>query len=352
MSPSSSRIRRLGSLVLGVAVSALLIGWLLRGEDLGAIGRRLASADRSLLVATAAMITAGAAFRVFRWQVLLRPILPSAPFGACWKAILVGMAVTNLLPGRLGELARPWALGRLAPVEVSGALGTVVLARILDIVALLVVLMAALVSPAFPEIETVLGRPIGDAVAPTVAVAAVALIGVVALLLRPRWFDAIVRVTTAWLPSRVGLWIRGQLDAFVAGLRGVQEPRSLLLALAWSVGLWLWMAASFQVAFAAFGIELGFTAAMFTLCVVSLFVALPAAPGFIGTMHAGVAVSVHDVFGASAESALSLAVGYHLAGFVPITVLGLVYAGSLGFWQSRDALTDGVNPSPVDPESA
>jgi hypothetical protein len=71
-------------------------------------------------------------------------------------------------------------------------------------------------------------------------------------------------------------------------------------------------------------------AALFTQCAVSVFVAIPAAPGFLGTMQAGIAVSVHEVFGVAAGPTLSLAIGYHLAGFIPVTLLGLYYASRLG----------------------
>ena len=94
----------------------------------------------------------------------------------------------------------------------------------------------------------------------------------------------------------------------------------------WSLLLWAWMAAGFWTAFRAFGLDLGFTAAMFTECALSLFEALPAGPGFLGTMQAGVLASVHGVFGVGIDPTLSMAVGYFLAGFVPVTLLGLYYA--------------------------
>ena len=81
--------------------------------------------------------------------------------------------------------------------------------------------------------------------------------------------------------------------------------------------------------FQAFGIDLGFTAALFTQCVVSVFVAIPAAPGFIGTLQAGVLVAVSGVFGVSETEALSMSVGYHLAGYIPVTLLGLYYGWTL-----------------------
>lgn len=132
------------------------------------------------------------------------------------------------------------------------------------------------------------------------------------------------------LPKRWTEHLTAGLVGFLAGFESVRRPAVLAKALLWSLLLWVWWAAAFWTSFRAFGIELGFTAAVFTQCAVSIFIALPAGPGFIGSMEAGVSVSLREVFGVPAESTLSLALGYHLAGFIPVTILGLYYAWDLG----------------------
>jgi len=150
------------------------------------------------------------------------------------------------------------------------------------------------------------------------------------LLFWPNSFRRLLRAVAVLLPGHIAVRLLGAFERFLCGLQSVRRPMALLRGFLWSLLLWLWMAGAFWCAFRAFGIELGFTAAMFTQCAVSLFVAIPAGPGFIGTLQAGVSIGVHEVFGIAAEPTLSLAVGYHLAGFVPITLLGLYYAWGLG----------------------
>ncbi len=238
--------------------------------------------------------------------------------------------VTNLFPARLGELVRPLALSRMAPVSMSAALGTVVLERILDAVAILLLAGLTMASPSFPAGATVFGKPVGDTVLVAALVAAAALGLVTLAAFSP---DRVARIGHAWsrrLPGRWGEATLRRLEALLSGLRLMRRPAALLGALLWSLLLWVWMAAAFWTAFRAFGIHLGFTAAMFTECALSLFEALPAAPGFIGTMQAGVLASVHGVFGVDTEATLSMALGYYVAGFVPVTLLGLHYAWALG----------------------
>lgn len=315
---------------IGLVISGLFLWWTFRGEDLGAIGARLASADPVWLLVAGGVSTAGGVIRAIRWRLLLAPLGVETGLYSRWAALNIGFMVTNVYPGRLGEFARPLALSRMSPVSVSGALGTVVLERVLDTLALVLLLLAVLISPAFPRGATVLGRPISVAVtgAITLAIAAVVFLGLVIAF--PAALTGAARRVGALLPARLGEGLAEHLDSFVQGLQLLRRPSSLVKALAWSLALWVWMAASFWAGFRAFGIELDAVAALFTQCAVSVFVAIPAGPGFLGTMQAGIAVSVQEVFGVTAEQTLSLAVGYHLAGYVPVTALGLYYASRLG----------------------
>ena len=315
---------------VGLGVSAFLLWWVFRGEDLGAIGQQIASADPVWLILAGAIATAGGLVRALRWRLLLEPLGVPVSLNARWKALNIGFAVTNLSPlPRLGELARPFALSKMVPIPMSGALGTVVLERVLDIVALLILLLVTLLAPAFPTDVTMFGRPIGYAVAGAMAFGFVVL-GIVASLVL--WPDRAIRITRSIcdrLPGHTAERIVDALEVFLTGLDLLRQPAALLKSLLWSLLLWVWMAASFWAAFRAFGIDLGFTAALFTQCVVSVFVAIPAAPGFIGTLQAGVLVAVSGVFNVPETEALSMSLGYHLAGYIPVTLLGLYYAWTL-----------------------
>ena len=99
----------------------------------------------------------------------------------------------------------------------------------------------------------------------------------------------------------------------------------------WSYAFWLWHGFSFWLGFKAFGIDLGFAAAVFTEAVVGFAVAIPAAPGFFGTFQIGADLALSGVYGVAEPSALAFAFGYHLGGFFPITIIGLYYAWRIGF---------------------
>ena len=313
----------------GVGVSLLLLWAIFRGEDLGEIGRQVAQADLAFLLLAGALNVSGGLWRAVRWRLLLRAVGHDVGLPERWKALNIGFAVTNLALGRLGEVARPYALSKMTPVSMSAGLGTIALERVLDLVALTMLLLFTLLSPAFPEEATVLGQPMSVAVTGVVVMGSVALAGALLLAVWPDGVRRVALPAISLFPDRVAGPLASAFDDFLAGLSLLRDPGALVRAMLWSLLVWTWMAASFWAAFAAFGLELGFTAALFTQCVVAVFVAIPAAPGFIGTLQAGVVVAVSGVFGVPDTEALSMSLGYHFAGFIPVTALGVYYAWAL-----------------------
>ncbi len=314
---------------LGVAVSAFLLWWVFRGEDPADIASKVASGDLGWLVIAGALSTSGGLIRAIRWRILLAPLGERVPLSGRWRSLNIGFAVTNVALGRLGEVARPYALSKMVPISTSAALGTVVLERVLDLVALVALLALVLLAPDFPANAVVLGQPIGVALTGIVSLAVITLVVATVLVVYPdrplRW----LRRIEARVPPLGRYRVSDAAASFVAGMDALRAPSAVFRALLWSFAVWIWMAASFWAAFQAYGLELGFTAALFTQCVVAGFVALPAAPGFLGTLQTGVLVSVAGVFGVPESETLAMAVGYHLAGYIPVTAFGLYYAWSL-----------------------
>jgi uncharacterized membrane protein YbhN (UPF0104 family) len=150
------------------------------------------------------------------------------------------------------------------------------------------------------------------------------------ILFFPQTFLGVVRRIAGLLPGRIGDALVQFLTSFLQGLAALRDPRLLFSGLAWSFAFWGWNAVSFWLAFKAFGIEQGYIPALFVQGVIAIGVAVPAAPGFFGTFHMAAKAGLFEVYGASEAATLAFAFGYHLGGFIPVTLMGLWYAGHLG----------------------
>ena len=81
--------------------------------------------------------------RVVRWQI----ILASAQKVNFWRAfhpLMIGFMINCILPGRLGEIARPVVLSKRDNFPVSTGLATVAAERVFDIVLLIILFVVVL----------------------------------------------------------------------------------------------------------------------------------------------------------------------------------------------------------------
>src|SRR5690606_20885111 len=119
------------------------------------------------------------------------------------------------------------------------------------------------------------------------------------------------------------------LESFLAGLAVLRDTRLLAISVGLAAGQWLFTGPAPLVAFRAFGTDaVPFAGAIFPQSLISLAVAIPSSPGFFGPFEAAARVGL-ALWGVVPEKAVSFAVGYHIAGFIPVTVIGIYYVWRL-----------------------
>ncbi len=315
---------------LGLLITFLLLWWVLKDVDPSVVWGEVRSADFLLLALAVGIATVTFFLRALRWRILLAPILPGTGLRSRFASVSIGFMANNLLPARVGEFARAYALSRMEPVPVSGAFASLVVERFLDGLAIVFFMFVAMAAPGFPT-----ELPAGEMdLALIIRFVTVLLGGLLAfmllLLLFPRPVVRVGERVARFFPDKVERLLVDALEAFLDGLRVFQNPRLLALAVGWSLLIWAWQSMAFWVGFRAFGIHVGYDAALFVNATVAFLVGVPAAPGFFGTFHAGAKVGL-AVYGVAAAPTLAFAFGFHLGGFFPITFIGLYYAWRLGF---------------------
>lgn len=338
--------------LFGFALSAFLIWFTLRGTDPAEVWEAIRGANFLLLGAAVAVATGGFFWRALRWKVLLHPVAPDTRFRDRWAAINIGFMANNLLPARVGEFARVYSLTRLDPrVTISAALGSLAMERLLDGLVLAAFLVATVMMPSFPEVTA--GTPLAAVLQGVVALLGAAVVVLALLLIFPaRVVRLGERMARKLLPEAAARRAVEGLEIFLQALGVVRNAALLAKALAWSVFFWFWHGLSFWLGMLAFDIDAGMVAAFFTEAVVGFGVALPAAPGFFGTFHASVAFALETVYRVGEIPTLAFAYGYHLGGFIPVTLIGLWYAHRLGLtlgeMRRRDGGTDGDRTAPAE----
>lgn len=327
--------------VLGIVISAALLWYAFRDVHLGEVWDNVRRADLPLLLVATVVITLPFPLRALRWRPLLRPVLPTSRFRPRFAATCIGFMANNLLPARVGEFARAYALSRIEPVRVSASFGSLVVERMFDGIVVVLLLLGALAWPTFPDFS---GRDFAG-LARWAGALLLALFGfMLVLVMRPegsvRWFE---RSVARLLPRVVRRPIVDALEAFLEGLAALRDGRLVLEILLWSVLTWLVAGLGMWLGLLAFGIQLPFVAGVFLQSVIALAVALPSAPGFFGVFEAAARIGLVEVWGVASTPALAFAIGFHIAGFIPITLMGLYYLWRLGIsWRDVGASEDAV----------
>ncbi|HET8654173.1 MAG TPA: lysylphosphatidylglycerol synthase transmembrane domain-containing protein [Longimicrobiaceae bacterium] len=316
--------------LLGVAVTVVLLAWTLRGVSPAAVLHDLGGANFLLLGVATLVAFGGLAIRAVRWGVLLLPAAPRTGFRPRFASVVVGFAANNLIPARVGEFARAFSLARLTPVPIGASLATLVVERVFDAFALVVLLFVAMASAGVPAGGSVGGVDPRDAAQfIALAMAGVAILLFLLVLAPERSMSIGEAVTGRVLPRRVRAPVVGLMRSFVGGLAVLRSGRLFALSLVLAFVQWLFTALSFVVAFSAFGIHrVPFAGAVFLQSLVSLAVAVPSSPGFFGPFEAAARLGL-ALWGVPSDRAVSFAIGLHLSGFIPVTLLGLYYVWRL-----------------------
>ena len=315
---------------LGIVLSAVLLVWTLKGESPTEIWAAISRSNVPLLLLSAVVATAIFPLRAIRWRIILGPTAPNLPFGPLWRSIAIGMMVNNIYPARLGEVARAYALTRETDrVRLTGAVASLAVDRVFDALTLMLLLVSALLSPAFPKGMTVGGQPVQRG-AMLFAAGAIGLFVILYMIVA--FPDRLVRLYAA-VAGRISprLVTRGGeiIHAFSEGLGVLRSPGRFAAVFAWAMIHWLVNALAFWLGFKAVGIDVPFSAANFLQGIIAIGVALPSSPGFFGFFEAAAKVGL-EVYGIPGGQAVSWAIGFHILSFIPITVIGLYYFARLG----------------------
>jgi uncharacterized membrane protein YbhN (UPF0104 family) len=304
---------------VGIGVTLLLLWWVLHDVRFDELSAQLRHARWGWLLAAVAVATLTFPLRAVRWRILLRREGRPIPWTAVWHATAIGFTAINLL-GRWGEVARPYAARQLTGVRFSTAAASVGIERVFDALVIVLLLLAGAAAGGFTGSDGLGGVPLSRATAAALAVTAAGAVLVVAW--PARWLRLAEAMATRLLPGRWAAAVVSFFEGMIAGLVSLRSARVATAVLFWSVALWLVNAASFALAFRAFGLSLPIGAAPVLQGAVTFGVAIPSTPGFLGVFEAAFRVAL-SLYGVTETQAASVAIGYHATTFVPITLLGL-----------------------------
>ena len=304
--------------VLTIGLLALFV-W---NSNLHVVWRIIESASVLWLIVALFVNWAAIWFRTFRWRTILDPDNPP-PFYPTFFANTIGYMVSTILPIRAADVVRPVLLSRRTGLRVSGAFGTVLTERVLDLFSLLSLFVYFVVvhwndwrnEKSFVIIKS---AAIG---------ALVVITALICFVVGLYFYSGFVRRMHEWLgrllPKRFRASWMHFFDAFVETLSLARHPVGLLKVLFCTAGVWFCLSAQFWIVTIAMHHRLPFDSSFFVSGITTVGLAVPT-PGGVGGFHKACQLVLTTFYDFDVNSSVAIAIVFHLVGTIPIVVTGLI----------------------------
>jgi len=305
--------RRLAN-VATIVVTVVFSYVALSGINFGAVWQSLRSCDYWWLLPAFLAYALGTVARGMRWRSLFAPGRRPRP-GPTLDAMMIGYFYNNIMPARVGEAARVIVLTQRTPTPPVETVGTVIVERLYDVLAVLVIFFVA--QPWLPNVSWFRAAAVA-AIVLAIAIAAIAAILVIygerpiRFLLRPL--------------GRIDLFSGERLEKTVSeiahGLSGLRNRRVAVEAFLWTIAAWLLTAVCAYLVAVAFHLDVPFASGLLIAVAVGLSMILPSAPAALGVFE-GAAILALKAYGLPKSESLPYALVLHAVNFLPYILAGL-----------------------------
>jgi glycosyltransferase 2 family protein len=253
--------------------------------------------------------------RAMRFGVIISPFCQLRT-KSLWDLLNIWAAANMIMPARLGELVRPYLLQQKG-ASFSTVFGAVMVERFFDLSGLLLLLGVVLVkTPATLEKFAFVGEILLICLIVGYALTVMILIKKE----RSLWF---LRKILSILPQKMGHFLEKIFEKLIDGFGIMKSPKQAIVIFMYSVALWFLFSVTTYLFLLSFSINAPFLVAVTIQVFIALGVALPSAPGFIGTFHAAGRYAL-ALFGVGALVAVSFATVYHLFSLMVCLALGII----------------------------
>ncbi len=306
--------RTILSILVPLAIIAVFVA--VNGSTLASVPGDIARADLRLVVVAFVIFYAGFPMRGLRWAILLRGTGIRVSVRDSTEIIFLSWLVNCVVPAKLGDVYRAYLLKINSKASLSRTFGTVFIERVLDLIAIALLGIAA----GLWSFRNGLPPVIQALFAIALIVVAVLSVG----LFTMRNFGRQI-LSALPFPSRV----LELYDRFEEGVFGAVVLRQLPFLGGLTISIWMTEALRLLFVVQALhyaDVELGLSGVVFVALIGSLLTAVPFSPAGLGLVEAGIIGVLHFIYGVDVGHATAIA-------FLDraISVFSIIVLGSIGY---------------------
>lgn len=303
-------------ILLGIGLGIVLIYFSVRGIDFNETLTYLKKIHLGYAGLSFFFIILMQVLRSYRWGVILEPIARISQF-TLFAVTSVGFLAIAAIPARIGELARPYLIAKRSSIKMSSALGTIIVERVLDSLAVLTITVVVFILQDLPSWMVKSG--ILFFIVTMLVVACM-----IGLIWRREKAVKIIDRILRWLPGKLAQKVNHVIHHFIDGFQVITDVNRLLYLLLLSAVVWLVDVAAIYTLLLAFGFHLPVLAAFVVMVILIAGIAIPTAPGFIGNWHYACILGL-SLFGIAKPEGFSFALVYHFLSMIVVIILGAIF---------------------------
>lgn len=254
--------------------------------------------------------------RTLRWQVLIGSqnrikLLPA------FDSLVSGYAINNVLPLRAGEVFRLFITKLKTGIPKSTVLGTLIIERVWDALALLFLAVISLLLTQPKNVPTNvinLSAIIFGILTLLIIILIIFDRSIVSLLQRVKISDQIIE----------------KITQLVGSFKNLQNLLVLFLSILFSILVWTTEAITYFIVAKSLAMDISFMQTLLVMVILNFGILIPSSPGYVGTFEYFTILGI-SIFGINRTDAASFAIILHIAQFIPITLYGGLVISKIGF---------------------
>jgi len=289
--------------ITGIIVSLGGIYWAFKDFNYIEFKRSMQQIDLVYFLFATIFLWISVWFRGLRWKWLFKGS-SSPSVSSLYRAELIGYFGNNVLPLRLGELLRAYIVGKENNFSKSFVFGTIVLERLMDMLAL--TFFGIILLFLYPFEEAWISHYLLKG-------------GVVILLI-----IITLTILSRFKSNNASNKFLSILNQILDGLLSIRKQKIIPVVIT-SLLIWSIYLLDVYLIQKAFQFNLSWAQALVVLVISSLVLSIPSAPGMIGTFHAAVKYTMVDLFAFTPNEGNSFAILMHAYGYILLTLLGAYY---------------------------
>ncbi len=236
-------------------------------------------------------------------------------FSETFVALLIGLFINNVLPARIGEVARGYAISKKKGISLTYSISTVLVDRFFDLIGLL--LLTYIFLPKYslpPKVYQAL----------YLLVAFLILCIAMMIIMSRKGFAKIIAYRFARTKKPRLFKIARRIMEIQENLKRIQSPVNIVSYIIIAFFQWLCMSIGLYFAILTLNISIPFRYIPFVCALLNMGVAVPSSPGYVG-VYQFLLVYLLSIFDVPKYEGFTVSVLYHASWYFPYNILGFIF---------------------------